>query len=431
MELVNSSLESVSKFLGVLDSNETNSVVKRLSEDDLSKFKKEFFHELYDLIPNGYECKYLDSNDVLLFALLINNAKNNGATTLVLSDGENKSNYDVCAPDCLLNVLCEIDGGCEEYGFNFFDKNNKRLGWFGYLGLSGFMEKIFDYSDNDFCNKVLSNIDVIEELTYSLFESEFDCGEILSRELFKIKLQENNGKLVFHSYEALKKYCDKPENPLDVVVLGKEIDSLSRLFDYSDRTNEQFKGIADWNVSNVTDMHRMFNGAYNFNQPLNNWDVSKVWNMSGMFYRASTFNQPLNNWDVSNVEDMSDMFLDASTFNQPLDNWNVSNVTDMAFMFSDTERFNQPLDKWTVSKVEDMGSMFRSAKTFNQPLNNWDVSKVENMTGMFRGAKNFNQPLDKWDLSNKPYGAKDLEKFRQSKGQVVEQKESKKKAFHR
>ena len=418
MELVNSSLESVSKFLGVLDSNETNSVVKRLSEDDLSKFKKEFFHELYDLIPNGYECKYLDSNDVLLFALLINNAKNNGATTLVLSDGENKSNYDVCAPDCLLNVLCEIDGGCEEYGFNFFDKNNKRLGWFGYLGLSGFMEKIFDYSDNDFCNKVLSNIDVIEELTYSLFESEFDCGEILSRELFKIKLQENNGKLVFHSYEALKKYCDKPENPLDVVVLGKEIDSLSRLFDYSDRTNEQFKGIADWNVSN-------------FNQPLNNWDVSKVWNMSGMFYRASTFNQPLNNWDVSNVEDMSDMFLDASTFNQPLDNWNVSNVTDMAFMFSDTERFNQPLDKWNVSKVEDMGSMFRSAKTFNQPLNNWDVSKVENMTGMFRGAKNFNQPLDKWDLSNKPYGAKDLEKFRQSKAQVVEQTESKKKAFHR
>lgn len=196
MEL-NSSLESVSKFLGVLDSNETNSVVKRLSEDDLSKFKKEFFHELYDLIPNGYECKYLDSNDVLLFALLINNAKNNGATTLVLSDGENKSNYDVCAPDCLLNVLCEIDGGCEEYGFNFFDKNNKRLGWFGYLGLSGFMEKIFDYSDNDFCNKVLSNIDVIEELTYSLFESEFDCGEILVESCLKLNFRRIMASLSF------------------------------------------------------------------------------------------------------------------------------------------------------------------------------------------------------------------------------------------
>ena len=49
-----------------------------------------------------------------------------------------------------------------------------------------------------------------------------------------------NGKLVFHSYDALKEYCDNPDNPLDVVVLGKEIDSLHRLFEYSDRTNEQF-----------------------------------------------------------------------------------------------------------------------------------------------------------------------------------------------
>ena len=32
-----------------------------------------------------------------------------------------------------------------------------------------------------------------------------------------------NGKLMFHSYKALKKYCNKSDNPLDVVVLGKEI----------------------------------------------------------------------------------------------------------------------------------------------------------------------------------------------------------------
>ena len=60
-----------------------------------------------------------------------------------------------------------------------------------------------------------------------------------------------NGKLVFHSYDALKEYCDNPEHPLDVVVLGKEIDSLPRLFFGAYRTNEQFKGIADWDVSNI------------------------------------------------------------------------------------------------------------------------------------------------------------------------------------
>ena len=153
--------------------------------------------------------------------------------------------------------------------------------------------------------------------------------------------QLENGKLLFHSYEALKAYCDDVKNPLDKVVLGEEITALNSedeenggikgLFEYSIRTNKQFKGIADW-------------------------DVSKVINMHGMF---------------------------------------------------------------------------SVAKNFNQPIGNWDVSKVTNMYGMFKGTKKFNQPLDNWDLSNKPYGAKDLEKFRQLKEQVIEQTESKKKSVHR
>ena len=77
--------------------------------------------------------------------------------------------------------------------------------------------------------------------------------------------QLENGKLVFHSYDALKEYCDNPDNPLDLVVLGKEIDSLSLLFEGSKRTNEQFSGIADWDVSNVTNMYCMFSDANNFN----------------------------------------------------------------------------------------------------------------------------------------------------------------------
>ena len=215
-----------------------------------------------------------------------------------------------------------------------------------------------------------------------------------------------DGKLMFHSYKALKTYCDNPDNPLDVVVLGKEIDSLHRLFYSSSRTNEQFAGIENWDVSNVKDMSGMFCFAENFNQPLNNWDVSKVKDMSGMFRFAENFNQPLNNWDVSNVRFMDKMFEDAYAFNQPLNSWDVSNVTDMHGMF------------W-------------SAEKFNQPLNNWDVSKVGFMSYMFCNAHAFNQPLNNWDLSREPDGAEELERFRQSKAQVVEQKESKKKVFHR
>ena len=79
--------------------------------------------------------------------------------------------------------------------------------------------------------------------------------------------QLENGKLIFHSYDALKEYCDKPENPLDRVVLGNEITALCAeddvgyihgLFKDSKRTNEQFKGIEGWDVSNVTNMSPEF-----------------------------------------------------------------------------------------------------------------------------------------------------------------------------
>ena len=39
--------------------------------------------------------------------------------------------------------------------------------------------------------------------------------------------QLENGKLLFHSYDALKKYCDDVNNPLDKVVLGEEITALN------------------------------------------------------------------------------------------------------------------------------------------------------------------------------------------------------------
>jgi putative uncharacterized protein (fragment) len=52
-------------------------------------------------------------------------------------------------------------------------------------------------------------------------------------------------------------------------------------------------------------MANMFQGAYNFNQPLNDWNTSKVVDTNDMFRDARKFNQPLNNFDMSKVVDMS------------------------------------------------------------------------------------------------------------------------------
>ena len=83
----------------------------------------------------------------------------------------------------------------------------------------------------------------------------------------------------------------------------------------------------------------------------------------------------IENWDVSNVTNMDRVFYGANSFNQPLNKWNVSKVTSMEVMFEEAVSFNQPLNKWDVSNVTNMDDMFKSAESFNQPLNKWDVSK--------------------------------------------------------
>ena len=83
-------------------------------------------------------------------------------------------------------------------------------------------------------------------------------------------------------------------------------------------------------MRNVTDMHRMFEGAAAFNGDLSGWDVRNVTNMGGMFRGAAAFNGDLSGWDVRNVTNMGGMFVMAAAFNGDLSCWDVRHVTDMA-----------------------------------------------------------------------------------------------------
>ena len=117
--------------------------------------------------------------------------------------------------------------------------------------------------------------------------------------------------------------------------------------------------IGDWDVSAVTDMSGVFNGASAFNQDLSKWDVSAVTDMMGMFLLGAAFNQDLSKWDVSAVTNMRSMFSYASTFNQDLSKWDVSAVTDMWSMFYGASAFKRVLCgvAWVNSKA-DKGDMF-------------------------------------------------------------------------
>ena len=187
------------------------------------------------------------------------------------------------------------------------------------------------------------------------------------------------------------------------------------------------KDISGWDVSGVTDMTNMFNGATSFDSTYTNswianddlsavnifqdglldisndnityavsnynkfdviykyvvwlvrWNTSLVTNMSGLFVGNSTFNEDISGWDVGNVTNMNNMFVyfsndPSGAFNQPLNNWDVRKVTSMNYMFRGQINFNQPLDNWKTDNLKNTNSMFGRNYIFNQDISTWNVS---------------------------------------------------------
>jgi surface protein len=163
---------------------------------------------------------------------------------------------------------------------------------------------------------------------------------------------------------------------------------------------KRYGHISEWDVSSVTDMHRLFVGMIEFNDDISQWDVSNVTDMNMMFFGARAFNQPIGCWDVSKVTSMGSMFYNAFAFNQPIGDWDVSSATNFSGMFSGAQSFNQPIGNWNTSNVTNTFCMFCCAQSFNQPVGDWNVSKVTDMSKMFVGACSFNQDLTRWDMQS-------------------------------
>ena len=218
--------------------------------------------------------------------------------------------------------------------------------------------------------------------------------------------------------------------------------SLAQMFLSATKFNQN---ISAWNVSRVTLMSSMFNGATVFNNSdpsgsnittLNNWYAPRCTTFASMFNATSSFNQAIPYLvDASNVTlptgcSLASMFQNAAVFNQNLNTWNVSRVTSMsqmfyrttgstafnngrplgtndtslnwyapmcttfATMFSGSAVFNQPIpflvDTSGVATGCTLDSMFSSNTLFNQNISAWNVSRVTLMSSMFNGATAFN-----------------------------------------
>ena len=166
-------------------------------------------------------------------------------------------------------------------------------------------------------------------------------------------------------------------------------------------SREKIMEVKQWGGQVWTTMQHAFRGASNVRITATDApNLSAVTNMGHMFNGASSMNDNINHWDTSNVNNMEYTFNTATSFNQPLDNWDTSNVTNMTAMFNTATSFNHPIGNWDMSKVERTVQMFSSAASFNQPIGSWDLSSLTTANTMFYGALAFDQDLGGWKLSD-------------------------------
>ena len=147
-------------------------------------------------------------------------------------------------------------------------------------------------------------------------------------------------------------------------------------------SGNEYGGIPDWDVSQVTDMSYAFSGKTNFNGDISAWDVSSVTNMTSMFESATAFNQDIESWDVSSVTEMIFMFSSATAFNQDISAWDVSSVTIMYGMFYGASSFNKPIGNWDVSSESfylegrSHGKSIYYFKNGKTSVSNYDRGKI-------------------------------------------------------
>ncbi len=168
---------------------------------------------------------------------------------------------------------------------------------------------------------------------------------------------------------------------------------------------------SDWDVSNVTDMNKMFSCCHALKSltGLNNWDTSNVKDMSSMFFECCNLKclSDISNWNTKNVKDMNNLFKGCSNlkFIPDISKWETSQVTNMSFLFCGCKSLiNLPdISNWNTSNVIDFSSMFSNCELLkNLPdISNWNTSRVKNMKFMFNQCNTLKYlpDISKWDTS--------------------------------
>jgi surface protein len=113
----------------------------------------------------------------------------------------------------------------------------------------------------------------------------------------------------------------------------------------------------------------------------------------------------LGSWDMSSVTVLSDMFQGATSFNEPsIVNWDVSNVAGAERVFQNTDSFNQPIGVWNTASFSSIKGIFSLQTGFDQDIGTWDISNLIDATNAFvsvtLSTANYDALLIGWAAQN-------------------------------
>lgn len=165
--------------------------------------------------------------------------------------------------------------------------------------------------------------------------------------------------------------------------------------------------VSKWNVSNVTSMEKAFANNYLIKSlNLSNWDTSNCENSQMMFYSDTALTSIGNtsNWNVSQITTTHSMFEGCSKL-QSLETstWVFSSLTNADSMFNNCQSLSKlDVSNWGMGKVIYFGFIFNNCYALTSlNVSKWDTSSANNFNAMFSECRNLtNIDVSNWKTSN-------------------------------
>ncbi len=171
--------------------------------------------------------------------------------------------------------------------------------------------------------------------------------------------------------------------------------------------------IGSWDTSSATNVSDMFSGLLSDDSNCIEDDgydgiaMDHYTEDCTLTYAPMTFNQNISGWDVSNVTDMSRMFAQGATeyhYAETYDNVSGDYEWSETYEFDpsvEPNHFNQDISTWNVSNVTDMTDMFLSGAYEQMSGEDVNGDPVESFTmGTDFRRSPFSYALDSWDMSS-------------------------------